>query len=180
MRRRTQNEYLFAIGFALIVGLFMAVVIWNTAIASGTSSKAFDYPQFLGDFAGDSASSETEFAPDLLPATPGSLSTRNAVPIHIANPSSLPEREETVRNAPEQTQSPREEQSKQQAASTPNVLGISPAPVGNVAGVRRSLGRPAPVAGSSGGSGGYYPASKPAQTTAEPSGSVDEAPQAEA
>ena len=33
--RRAQNEYLFAFGFVLIVGLFMVVVAWSTGTGSG-------------------------------------------------------------------------------------------------------------------------------------------------
>ena len=63
MRKRAQDEYLFAFAFALIIGLFMAVVIWNTAIASGKSSNAYRLDAPIAQFAEDSTRTPTEPAP---------------------------------------------------------------------------------------------------------------------
>ena len=114
MRKRTQDEYLFAFAFALIIALFMAVVIWNTATASGESSHALRLDP-VGKMAVDSTKTPPGIRFEGLRELALKLPEGDITPGNPVSPAELAG--ETPGPVREQTQQPPLEQTTQ--ASTP-------------------------------------------------------------
>jgi len=173
--RRAQNEYLFAFGFVLIVGLFMVVVAWSTGTGSGESSDASGLVPPNAEVAAGFTATQDFTAPQTGSGSGRLTGSTQAAGTEIVagNPLSLAEPVEEIPNqVPEQTQPPSREATVQPATSaldtSSNYSTLAP---GNVGG---SYGRRAPSS-SGGSSGGSSPSGAMSKATTAQQGKAEDA-----